>query len=121
MNLIGVPDTTKRRIGYSFGGCSVFAEALSKVSNLPAAIVRNFNDNTTLTNGYHAVVLHSDGEFEDVWGKHGPTSVAIRSGWEKWKISLTEHQAILEDARMKGVDIDEQVASAIQLIEKYRH
>lgn len=87
---------------WSWGGCVVYAEAMSRLTGLPAAVM----EPTCMEqwaeigsgNGIHGVVVHPDGDVEDVWGKFPPMRVARRYGMAEWRLSEARHRALVDEA-----------------------
>jgi len=108
---------------YSFSNCIVFAEALSRLTGLPAAIMRP----TSLGSGrgapddaIHAVVLHRDGEVEDVWGKRNPAQIARRYCMEGWTFDQAAHIREVDDAILKNSLWEVEIVKTLELIRTYR-
>lgn len=108
---------------YSWSGCVVYAEALSRITGLPAMTMRATQtapDHDNSGDRFHAVVLHPDGSVEDVWGCHSPDAVGRRYAMVRWTFDAKAHQAMIEEAyRIRPAAADD-VARAEALIRQYR-
>lgn len=105
---------------YAFGKCVVFAEALGRVRGLPAVTMLP----TAVAQGVHieadqmqhAVVLHPDGEVEDVWGKVPVERIANRYSFTGWTLSEKAHRAMIEEALAEHPAVADDVRDAETLI-----
>jgi hypothetical protein len=108
---------------YAFRHCMVFAEALSAFRSLPAATmlpVRIQADvHVAADQQHHAVVLHPDGEVEDVWGKAPADRVAQRYGFANWRLCPDTHRTIMADGLAREPRIAEAIADADAIIRIY--
>ncbi|GLS51956.1 hypothetical protein GCM10007886_01380 [Methylobacterium gregans] len=108
---------------YSWSGCAVYAEALSRVTGLPAAtmILDGLLDGHDLTGDrFHAVVVHPDGSVEDVWGRQPAEHVAQRYGMARWHFDPDAHRAMIGEAmRVRPSAVDD-IAQAEAVILQHR-
>jgi len=109
---------TKPLSKWSWGGCVVYAEALSRLTGLPAAII----EATRLLpgvgigsgEGFHSVVIHPDGELEDVWGKFPAERIAKRYGMASWTLSQHKHRELIDEALEVRATAADDIAEAEQ-------
>ena len=113
---------------FTYGRCSAYAEAMHELTGLqPAALLAlrfspQFEGTRRSDTGYfHSVVLHPDGMAEDSWGKASVEEIASRFGVIEFKISVDEHQRVVEKIRLSTPDIYEiAFQDAIEIIQVHR-
>lgn len=110
---------------YAFGQCVVFAEALAKVRGLPAVtmVPTNIAEWAHIPSDQmqHAVVLHPDGEVEDVWGKTSAAQIAARYGINKWRFSENAHREMIDDGIAHRPEVLNEIRGAEFLIRAHNH
>lgn len=108
---------------YSWSGCVVYAEALSRITGLPAMTMRASQvaaGHDITGDRFHAVVQHPDGSVEDVWGRQTPEAIGRRYAMVRWALDAQAHQAMIEEAyRVRPAAADD-VARAESLIRQHR-
>jgi len=89
---------------FTWGLCSVYAEALSAETGLEAValLVKRFRPMYEKTpyssSGYvHSMVLHPDGSAEDSWGRMPLQRMADRFGVAEWTVDRSEHLRVVGD------------------------
>ncbi|MFM0210512.1 hypothetical protein PQQ96_24210 [Paraburkholderia sediminicola] len=97
---------------FSFGSCSVFAEALSQRTGLRATalmairLLSGWEGTEISESGYfHSVVLHPDGMAEDSWGKAAVEDIALRYGVAEFVTNDFEHRAVVERIKHNTADV----------------
>lgn len=101
----------------------VFAEALSRLTGLPSAIMKptSLMPDVELTGaGIHAVVLHPDGDVEDVWGKQKPDMCARRYAMMTWTLDQEAHAVKVNNALREDPSRKSHIVKAMTLIRRYR-
>lgn len=109
---------------YTFGRCSVYAQALQDVMdyNATAMIAKSYNPQYGEGKlGYiHSLVLHSDGIAEDVWGKQPIDEIARRFGVVEYDLSEDEHRRVVGNIKRNSPDeYDKSYQEAVELIREY--
>ena len=121
-----VPERTKpwaaaRDIArYSFGGCVVYAEALSRITGLPAVTMTPLGMTPGVqmrSGGFHDALLHPDGTLEDIWGRFPAERVAARHGMLDWEISAEPHGRMVAEALRTRPEAENDVLTAITVAE----
>ena len=108
---------------YSWSGCALYAEALARVTGLPAAtmVADHLMDGFGLTGDrFHAVVMHPDGSVEDVWGRQPARHVAHRYAMASWHFDLDAHRAMIDEAVRSRPTAADDLAEVEALIIKHR-
>lgn len=109
---------------YSWSGCVVYAEALSRILGLPAmtmAAVQVAPGHDITGERIHAVVQHPDGTVEDVWGRQSAEAVARRYAIVRWALDAQAHRDMIEEAFRDRPAAADDVAEAEALIQQYRN
>jgi hypothetical protein len=85
---------------YTYGHCVVFAQAKKDSGVLPATaiIASRFTEQFSGSRlGFcHSVIMHPDGEAEDVWGKQPLSNILKRYGILDYSLSTEEHDRVNE-------------------------
>jgi hypothetical protein len=109
---------------YAFGNCSIYAEALSQHAGLPAVAIEPV---VMLPGvevdglGFHSVVLHPDGEGEDIWGKQSLRRIARRYGMAEWRLNAETHRKIQDEVAAEDpTAFDTMMRAAETLIREHR-
>ncbi|MFH6780903.1 MULTISPECIES: hypothetical protein [Methylobacterium] len=108
---------------YSWSGCVAYAEALSRITGLPAMTmtpVQVAQGHDISGKRIHAVVQHPDGTVEDVWGRQSAEAVARRYAMVRWALDAQAHRAMMEEAYCVRPAAADDVAEAEALIRQYR-
>jgi hypothetical protein len=90
---------------YSFSNCSIYAEALSRLTGLPAVTmipIEMIPDAALPEGGFHEFVLHSDGQGEDIWGKQPVERIARRYGLRTWRLDRDQHLSIMSESATRN-------------------
>ncbi len=66
--------------------------------------------------GLHAVIIHPDGDLEDVWGKLPAARIAHRYGMASWTFSQEKHRELIADALAVRPTAADDIAEAEQAI-----
>jgi len=97
---------------FSFGLCSVYAEALSQHTGLRATalmatrLLPGWKGPEINKSGYfHSVVMHPDGTAEDSWGKAAIEDIALRYGAVEFVTNDFEHRAVVERIKRNTADV----------------
>lgn len=115
--------TAKALSRYSWSGCVVYAEALSRITGLPAMtmVATQTAVGHDITGGrFHAVVSHPDGSVEDVWGRQSPEAVGRRYAMMRWHLDAQAHQTMIEEAFRIRPAAHDDIAEADALIRQCR-
>lgn len=108
---------------YSWSGCVVYADALSRILNLPAmtmTAVQVATGHDISGERIHAVVQHPDGTVEDGWGRQSAEAVARRYAMVRFSLNAQAHRDMIEEAyRVRPAAADD-VAEAEALIRQHR-
>lgn len=110
-------------VRYSFGGCVVYAEALSRITGLPAVTITAVGTKPGIElrgGGFHDAVQHPDGMLEDIWGRFPIERIADRYGMLGWEISPALHARMLEEALRTRPEAEEDIATAVTVAEALR-
>lgn len=119
-----VPERPKPRAAasdlsrYAFGGCVTYAEALSRITGLPAVTMTPTRMAAGMGlegDGFHDAVLHPDGTLEDVWGRFPPERIAARYGMLAWELSPEPHARMMADALRTRPDAEADVEEAMRV------
>ncbi len=105
---------------YSFGGCVVYAEALSRITGLPAVTMTPLGMTPGVQmrgGGFHDALLHPDGTLEDIWGRFLAERVAARYGMLDWEISAEPHGRMVAEALRTRPEAENDVLTAITVAE----
>lgn len=104
---------------YSWKDCSIYAEALSRITGLPAVTMQPIH--SAAGDHFHAVVQHPDGLVEDVWGRQSPEAIGRRYEMMRWMFDAQAHRDMIEEAYRVRSEFADDVALAENLIKKYRN
>lgn len=113
---------------FTWGRCSVFAEAMSELTGLqPVALLAlrysTFYEGTPRSEGgyFHSVVIHPDGMAEDAWGKASLKDIASRFGVIEFTVSEIEHRTVVKTLKQNSSDLYKSVLKdATELIQMHR-
>ena len=113
---------------YTFGRCSVFAEAMHQLQGLEsvALLATRFDPGADGTergaDGYvHSFVLHPDGMGEDSWGKADVRAIAHRFGVLEFRLSREAHGRVVKNLQRNSPELYEAAFDkAKELIQTYR-
>ncbi len=118
------PWATARDIArYSFGGCVVYAEALARITGLPAVTMTAVGTTPGIQlrgGGFHGAVQHPDGTLEDIWGRFPVERVAARYGMLDWEISQAPHDQMVADALRTRPEAKSDIETAVAVAEALR-
>ncbi|MBC7855734.1 MAG: hypothetical protein IAF94_20070 [Pirellulaceae bacterium] len=114
---------------FTWGMCSIYAEALSDETGLQAAalLVQHFRPMYEGTKrsekGYvHSFVLHPDGTAEDSWGRVPLQRLADRFGAAAFTVDQAEHQRVVGNLKRNTPDRWEQrYKEAVELVHRFRN
>lgn len=108
---------------YSFGGCVVYAEALARLTGLPAVTMTHVRMKPGVEmrgGGFHDALLHPDGTLEDIWGRYPAERVAARYGILDWEISPEPHAKMVAEALRTRPEAESDIETAISVAEGLR-
>lgn len=108
---------------YSFGGCVVYAEALSRLTGLPAVTMTAVRTRPGIEmrgGGFHDAVVHPDGTLEDIWGRFPVERIAARYGIADWELSPEPHARMVADALRDRPGAEADVEEAMRVVESLR-
>lgn len=113
---------------FSYGRCAAFAEAMHELTGLqPVALLAIrfsplFERTARSKSGYfHSVVMHTDGNAEDAWGKASLKDIASRFGVVDFTTCSDEHRIVVENIQRSSADLYKgALKDAIELIQAHR-
>jgi hypothetical protein len=109
---------------FSFGRCAIYATAMHDITNLPVTAV--IADSYSAQFGYsklgyaHSIILHTENQAEDSWGKQSIDRIISRYGIERYRLSEDEHWRVNESLKTNSKEKYEQAYNeSVQLIKEF--